>query len=300
MKIKDLLDDYLSRKKLLGNVTRNTVLTYERMADIAVRTFGAGPIKKLNRAAVERVYGTLRSEGYSPATIACLHSLVSSALDDAVANGLLPANPARGAARPKRAARSNPNIPQDGVQRLLAEAQTHPLGAMLRFALATGLRRGEAAALDWGDFDWHTKAVSVTKQIVQNGQFRYGSVPKSAAGVRKVTLPDSVFAEFWALYHAEPHKPTDAVFVDGAGKRLTPAALTEGAKRVLRSVGLGAYSLHDLRHTHVSRLVSSGMPIPAVAARVGHADPKTTLSVYSHPEAGEDAKLAAQIEKVMH
>ncbi|MED1205565.1 tyrosine-type recombinase/integrase [Heyndrickxia acidicola] len=39
---------------------------------------------------------------------------------------------------------------------------------------------------------------------------------------------------------------------------------------------------HDLRHTHASILISEGVDLMKVAARLGHANPKITLDVYSH------------------
>jgi integrase len=40
--------------------------------------------------------------------------------------------------------------------------------------------------------------------------------------------------------------------------------------------------LHDLRHIHATTLLLSGVPVHVVAARLGHADPATTLRVYAH------------------
>jgi integrase len=41
-------------------------------------------------------------------------------------------------------------------------------------------------------------------------------------------------------------------------------------------------SLHDLRHTHASELLSKGVPITAVAKRLGHANANITLSIFAH------------------
>jgi integrase len=44
--------------------------------------------------------------------------------------------------------------------------------------------------------------------------------------------------------------------------------------------------LHDLRHVHATTLLRAGLragvPVHVVAARLGHADPSTTLRVYAH------------------
>jgi site-specific recombinase XerC len=60
---------------------------------------------------------------------------------------------------------------------------------------------------------------------------------------------------------------------------------------MMKSVGLEGVSLHSLRHTHASELLSKGVPIPTVAKRLGHANANITLAIYAH--ALEADELAA-------
>ena len=55
-------------------------------------------------------------------------------------------------------------------------------------------------------------------------------------------------------------------------------------------------SLHLLRHTHVSHLLASGVPVPAVAARLGHSSIRTTLDIYGHMIHGQDEEAVRQWE----
>jgi integrase len=55
--------------------------------------------------------------------------------------------------------------------------------------------------------------------------------------------------------------------------------------------GLRGISLHSLRHSHASQLLSQSVPIPTVSKRLGHANPTITLKPYSH--ALESDELAA-------
>jgi integrase-like protein len=58
----------------------------------------------------------------------------------------------------------------------------------------------------------------------------------------------------------------------------------------MKKAGLEGVSLHSLRHTHASELLSSGVPIPPVVKRLAHANASITLSIYAHaPEADEPA-----------
>ncbi|WP_192803533.1 tyrosine-type recombinase/integrase, partial [Streptococcus agalactiae] len=42
----------------------------------------------------------------------------------------------------------------------------------------------------------------------------------------------------------------------------------------------GDYHTHLFRHSHISFLAEKGIPLNAIMDRVGHSDPKTTLSIY--------------------
>lgn len=44
-----------------------------------------------------------------------------------------------------------------------------------------------------------------------------------------------------------------------------------------------AIRFHDLRHTHGSTLAMKGMPLPVIAAQLGHSDTRMTDKPYAHP-----------------
>ena len=50
-----------------------------------------------------------------------------------------------------------------------------------------------------------------------------------------------------------------------------------------------APNIHDLRHTHASWLISRGVPLPYIQARLGHEKITTTVDTYGHlvPDAHE-------------
>jgi hypothetical protein len=60
----------------------------------------------------------------------------------------------------------------------------------------------------------------------------------------------------------------------------------------MRKAGLEGVSLHSLRHTHVSELLSKGVPITTVAKRLGHANANVTLSIYAHALAADELAAA--------
>ena len=72
------------------------------------------------------------------------------------------------------------------------------------------------------------------------------------------------------------------VFARPDGQHHNPDKLGVRIRRVMQSAGLTGVSLHSLRHSHASELLSKGAPITAVAERLGHASPNITLGICSH------------------
>jgi len=52
-------------------------------------------------------------------------------------------------------------------------------------------------------------------------------------------------------------------------------------KRILREAGLEHFRIHDLRHTHASHLISSGLSLSIVGKLLGHTQAATTQR-YAH------------------
>ena len=69
--------------------------------------------------------------------------------------------------------------------------------------------------------------------------------------------------------------------------------------RCVRGVGIRPISFHGLRHTHLSHLMASGVPVKVVAERAGHASAKMTLDVYGHVLPGMQEDVARQVDTAL-
>ncbi|WP_419776321.1 tyrosine-type recombinase/integrase [Oceanobacillus profundus] len=56
---------------------------------------------------------------------------------------------------------------------------------------------------------------------------------------------------------------------------------------------------HDLRHSHASILLSGGVDLVKVAARMGHTSPKKTLEIYAHLVPNNDYDVADVFEMAL-
>ena len=63
----------------------------------------------------------------------------------------------------------------------------------------------------------------------------------------------------------------------------------------MRSIGLGGYSLHSLRHSAATSLIKAGYDAHAVATQLGHSDPRITLSLYTSTFEKQKAEMGAAL-----
>lgn len=153
---------------------------------------------------------------------------------------------------------------------------------LIYLLLTTGLRVGEALALDWDD--WFDGKLSVSKTFSGTGAKRQLDAVKTSAGARVLTLPRDTIAVL-DLHRAALRRrgSVDGVmFPTGSGKRLDSRnvgrTLTVWAERA----GVPRLTPHELRHTFASMAIANGMTPVDLARQLGHADASFTLRVYTH------------------
>ena len=75
----------------------------------------------------------------------------------------------------------------------------------------------------------------------------------------------------------------DYLFRQPNGDPMVPCTFTFRFKKILRENGLpDDLNVHCLRHTNASMLIAQGVDVRTVAGLLGHAQPSTTLDIYSH------------------
>ena len=78
---------------------------------------------------------------------------------------------------------------------------------------------------------------------------------------------------------------------DSANARWAKTRLAAGISASVR--------LHDLRHFQATQLLDAGVPVPTVAARLGHADGTTTMKIYAHRTQRADQHAADIVGKLL-
>ena len=188
-------------------------------------------------------------------------------------------------------------IQTEEINRLLEEARklekvsSVPYYGLFYTALHTGMRRGELLALRWCDLDLDLMTISVNRslQVLKDGT-KIIREPKTPKARRLIAMTPSLALQLreykesrsaLRLLNNKPVKPDDLIFSDLDGQSINPNTVTPAFNKIAKRAGL-KLRLHDLRHTHASIMLKSGVHPKIVSERLGHATVAFTLDTYSH------------------
>ncbi|MBE0610990.1 MAG: site-specific integrase [Dehalococcoidia bacterium] len=272
-----------------------------------IPAFGHVRLQRLTPAMVARQFAEWNTAGtHSPKTRLNVFRTFSRALTVARYWGLIGTNPLDAVEAPK-ASRSAPSIwSRDEAETFLALLQPGAWDSTLFLILAgTGCRIGEALAARWEDYDRDTSTLAIHRNVTTiHGAYVEGD-PKTQAGKRTIVLPGFVIdgLKAWRpaqlaerLAAGEPWTNTGRIITLPDGASPPHHTAYNRFKGTCGAAGVPKTRMHDLRHLHASFLLSAGLPLPAVSARLGHANSAVTASIYSHAMAGVDSAAAVAIE----
>lgn len=209
----------------------------------------------------------------------CL-TVLASALDLAITDRIITTNPARGFPLPKKNKSPQRFLTHDQVTHL-ATAVEHP--TVVWVLATTGMRFGELAGLQVSDIDFTARRINIERNAVWVDGKSVVGTPKTEER-RSITAPEFVFRML--RRQCVDKLPGAWVFSNGAEPIPRPYSSKHWFQRgVAQCVddGLLPYriTLHDLRHTAASLMVSSGANVKMVQRQLGHASAAMTLDVYA-------------------
>jgi len=175
-------------------------------------------------------------------------------------------------------------------------------------ATCTGRRRGELLALTWADVNFVGRAVTISRSLEQTEDRLHVKSTKSEKP-RSMPLPGSAIemlrehrsaqSENRRLFGPDYRDDLNLVFSTPEGDFLKPDTMTVKVCLLTARAGLKGASLHTLRHSHGSQVLSAGVPLPAVSRRLGHSSVYVTATVYSHALSKDESAAAEVWEDVI-
>lgn len=248
--------------------TKKRPLSYkgdERMIrNIILKRFGEKKIEEITTHGIQHLHHELRETPYT-ANRVC--SLLSRMFNLAICWGWSSQNPVKGISKYQEQKR-NRWLNDTELQRLyeVLDSYHNPSVAnAIRLLILTGSRRNEVLSATWDQFDlekgiW-TKPAHTTKQKKMEHLPLSSQVLQLLKKMKEKAITNLLF----------PGKVEGASLQD----------IKKAWNTIRNRAGLPEVRLHDLRHTHASHLVSSGLSLSIVGKLLGHTQPSTTQR-YAH------------------
>ena len=277
---------------------------------------GSTPLHLLDRDTIAAWVNWLAKEGLSAKTIKNHHSLLSASLTSAVRAEFIPTNHAEGIriATPNEQGEEMVTLTLFELWTFINAAPDH-WRPMVMFLFGTGVRFGEASALQVGDIDLDAGQARIRRAWKHtNGHGHQLGKPKSRRSVRTIVFGRDVGATIAPLMAGRPagaflftntqggpvrrtnfaEQAWLPALHDFAGdtKTVTPTA---GRHHVEWTDGPGKRPTpHDARHTYASLQILNGVSDAFLQRQLGHESITTTLNLYTHLRT-EDLRVLADV-----
>ena len=278
--------------------------TYQGFVENHIKpTLGNVPLEKLTAMDLQRLYKHLLESGRVECTesrnkpkglsvplpsddkaallragaVRNINQMISSALNCAVEQRLIPSNPTKGCVLPKLERKEMKILPPESLGTFFEEARRSGVFELYYIDLATGLRRGELLGLKWSDVDLEKGIIYVRRQILrQNGEVVEAPL-KTKNSYRNIAIGVDAIKVLKGMEQKDEY-----VFPSPYGGPMSPDSVLHMLQRVLKRAGLERIRFHDLRHTFSVLALQNGVDVKTLSAMLGHYSVGFTLDTYAH------------------
>ena len=200
--------------------------------------------------------------------------------------------------------------------------------AIVLCLLNTGVRRGELAGLTWKDVNFRDGTIHVSKSLLVFPNYGYQLTTTKESNIRDVDVAPE-FMAFLKDYHEQwksrkkrmgaswqknlekkgakyaqsllDLRGNDFVICNDYGFPINPDSYAALVRRVGKKAGIEKIHPHMFRHTFVSILLSNpNIGVATVAAEAGHAQPSTTLAIYTQVYDRRRDEIRKQMSKELY
>ena len=222
------------------------------------------------------------------------HRLISTVLEQAVKEGIIPFNPAARVELPKVKKKEVNYFQPEEVAAIRDALEAEPIKwkTLVHLFLITGARRGEVLGLKWDKIDLDAGKLHICNTVMYSAERGiYEDTPKTATSDRFISIPAEtvqLLRQYKAWQAAERlrmgayYEYKGFVFSQDNGKPMHPDSVTDWLDKFSKRHGLPHVNPHAFRHTMASMLYFNGVDSVSISKRLGHAQVSTTANIYAH------------------
>ncbi|MEG2788632.1 MAG: tyrosine-type recombinase/integrase [Romboutsia sp.] len=196
---------------------------------------------------------------------------------------------------------------QADMHKLLEICSKTSLELPIFIASGLGLRISEILGLTWNNINFNDNTITIDKITVRNNGEVILKDPKTESSTRTISAPSEIINKL-KIYKKEQIElklqgkitnKLNLLFFDKKEKPIAQDVISKKFNRFLKENNLKHIRFHDLRHSHVTLLINSKVPIRVISERVGHSNINTTLNIYSHVLKEMDKEASDKISEVL-
>ena len=283
---------------------------YPQIGHIKLKDLRADQLNDLYTLLAQDGQNKRTGGGLSAKTILEHHRLISSVLQQATREGLIPFNLASRATLPKVTKREVNYFQPEQVEAIRDALEREPLKwkTLIHLFLITGARRGEVLGLKWDKVDFDGNRIHICNSVLYSADIGiYESTPKTPTSDRFVSLPPETMLllrqyRAWQagerLRMGKYFQDRGFLFTQDNGAPMHPDSVTDWLKKFSKRHGLPHINAHAFRHTMASMLYFNGVDSVSISKRLGHAQVSTTANIYAHVMEEADKKSAEILSDV--
>lgn len=167
----------------------------------------------------------------------------------------------------------------------------------------TGMRYGELTALQLKNIDFENNKIEITGNFDSVNKIK--TLPKTTNSIRTIkaskTVMEAIQRQIARLSKRfQPLSNDDYIFCfERWNQPTTISCFIQILKKYGKEAGIDKnLTSHIFRHSHISFLAESGLPIKSIMDRVGHSNAKMTLEIYSHTTQDMEDKLVDKLDSI--
>ncbi|BBH19788.1 site-specific integrase [Paenibacillus baekrokdamisoli] len=295
--LSDFLTKWIDEYKT-GTVRKNTIELHKNNIKTHIKPYFKNiMLKDIKPIMYQEFLNSIGDKGYSRRTVELVHSTLHNALEKAVTLCKLERNPCNGSEIKGPKKKSTVQfIESSDIQRFLQTARQYGYIYWMIFKLLieTGMRKGEAAALQRTDVDLNQCTVRINKSLdftAKDDSELFGDT-KTLRSERTIRITSTLAADLryhfdWLDQNKDIMKEVyrndlDLVLCREDGNYMPKSSLFNAFSRILKKADLPSLPIHSLRHTNAVLLLEAGADMKFVQEQLGHGSIQITSDVYAH------------------
>ena len=290
-------------------VSTATMYNYAKFYRLHIKKqLGRYKLKSIERRQLIAFFNNIAEKVSVYMANAC-HSLLSQVFQSACYDEIIPVNIVKNVPRIKD---KNATPARETIHRALTNEEIAAFMGQIvdslyfnafRFMLATGVRAGECAGLEWKDVDRKSGVIHIRRTMTTDatGKRVVGQTTKTRRSRRNIPI-NSEIAEILTAQgnqnralHGDIININGLVFPNSKNEALNPAVFNGAISKAIaaynkrnaqkpkceRGVPLEHFSIHAFRDTFASR-AAAGVPLNVLKELLGHSSYAMTADLYGH------------------